>query len=477
MRSLCVLALLAGLLLLAGTGTAWVARSVEGTRNALDPEGTRRGEARLVGRGRPDGSAAPGAGRVGERRHRGEILASIVGPPDRPHAPADRLRLFAERDTGWEDGADRVECMLRDCEDHVVNELSLPCGLLLTGREDGEGPEVDEAPWVDLDHGTFEAAFRAPSVVEALYVYGGRIHARASLTDAGTRLVVDPDAVFARTGGLELCVRRGDTGETVADVVLEIEAVDRAAATHTDTALDGEGYGGVRPVLFSDLPAGAYDVRVERPGPPWTFGVATVQVRAGQVSRETITLGPGASFCMRWFRPDGRPTETRFTTVRLRDRENRLHEIPVRRDDDDPLLMRVDRAPPGRCWLVTPDRRAHAIVADAAAAGPEHVMRLEEWTYVVLAARLETPLPKPLATRAPSHWIVWDDQGVIVEEDDESLIPDNRQDDGTFEGWAHLTPGRYHVRWRLTPDLAVERSFEISPGGEEVRVALEVAGP
>jgi hypothetical protein len=442
----------------------------------MDPETTRRGEARLAGHGRTDGSAAPGADRVGEGRHRGAILAAITGPPDRTCTPADRRRLFAERDTGWEDGDDRVERMLRACEDQVVNELSLPCGLLLTGREAGEGPEVDEAPWVDLDDGTFEADLCAPYVVEALYVYGGRIHARAALADAGTRLVVDPKAVFAGTGGLELSVRRGDTGETVADVVLEIEAMDREAATHSDTALDGEGFGGVRPFLFSDLPAGAYHVRVERPGPPWTFGVATVQVRAGQVSRETITLRPGASFCMRWFRPDGRPTGSRFTTVRLRDRENRLHEVPVRSDDDDSLLMKVDRAPPGRCWLVTPDRRAHAVLSESSPPGPEHVMRLEEWAYVVLAVRLETPPPKPLATRAPSHWIVRDDQGVIVEEDEEPLIPDNRRDDGTFQGWAHLTPGRYHVRWQLTPDLAVERSFEVSPGGEEIRVDLDVSG-
>ena len=473
MRSLGVLALLLALKLLAGAALP----AEEAARTTWAWERAGGGEARLVGRGRSDRQRAGAAGREAEERGPGEVLAAVVGPSGRPHTPAVRRRLFADRDAEGAEGDAGIERTLRHCEDHVVNELSLPCGLLLTGREDGEGPGVDEEAWIDLEDGTFESDLRTPYDVEALYVYGGRIHARAPLADEGTRLVVDPGLVFAHTGGIELSVRRGDTGETVADVVLEIEAVDREASTHADLVLDGGGALGVRPFLFPDLPAGVYHVRVERPGPPWTFGVATVQVRAGQVSRETITLGPGVSFRMRWFREDGRPTSSRYTTVALRDCDDRLHEVPVRDDDAESGLMTVSRAPPGRCWLVTADHRAHRLDLRTDVPAPELVVHLEDWSYVVLAVSCESLLPPGLAERAPSHWVVRDDQGVLVEEGRLALTPETREDDGTFQGWAHLTPGRYRVRWQLTPDRAVEESFVVPPGGGELWVVIDARDP
>ena len=474
MRSLFVLVLTISLLLLAGTATTWLAASGARTARGSTEDGSGAGEARLVGRRGAEHASSPSVPGDGDgTRHGGKTTLQVVGPEDRPHTLADRLRLLADRDTACEEGRDEVQNALRHCEDRVANDLSQPCGVLLMGRERGEELDVNAAPWIDAAAGTFETAFRTPYDVDALYVYGGRLHARVPLADGGTRLVVDPEGVFERTGELELTVRRGDTGDTVADVDLEIRALDRDVCARTDVGLDGEPSRGVRPFRFGDLPAGRYEVQVERTGPPWTYGVATVEVRPGEVTQETVTLGPGASFRMRWFRPDGRPSQARFTTVELRDDGNRLHEVPVRISKGDPNLYEVHHAPTGRCWLVTHDCCAHRLDLRAGDPGPELVVRLQDWAYVVLVVRCEALAPKPLATRLQSQWSVRDDQGVIVEQDRMALTSDTRDDDGCFRSWAHLTPGRYRVRWQLTPDRAVEKAFDVPPGVGKYVVDLD----
>jgi len=465
-RRLVALTLLAALLLLGvHLAATWTAapgpRASSGARtaDAVEPAARLAGRADAVDREAPATESDGGTSRDTE-----VVRVRVAGPAGGPHAPEALRRLFPGQPP-----ACAPEDAFQVAEIELTRGLASPAGVLLSGAAPEAGGYERTAPRIDVDTGTLDVWSQDPRRVEALYVYGGRIVARARLAPPESNLVVDPDLVFAGTGTLVLSCVWDDTPGAVTGVTVEIKAADREAYARAHVG-GLAGAPSLPPLRLEGVPEGRYHVHAD--GIPWRVGAATVDVRAGTTTHATVSLARVASFSMRWFAPDGRPTGPRNgVPVTMRDAQDVLHEVVVQPTAGDPLLFEVRRVPPGTCWLVTPDHRSHRVETLAGTQGPVLEVHLEDPPDVVFAVHVEELPPRALAVRAPTSWAARDANGVTVATGTKPLTSVERG--GVFRVWTNLPPGRYDVRWALTPDRVVERSVVVPSGVEWIEIDLD----